>query len=210
MQTRIDHLVLAGPDLAELVGHVAGLTGVDPQDGGPHVGVGTRNALLGLGGMRYLELVAPDPDQPEPEQPRPFGIDRLAGPRLVGWAVRTHEITELVATARRSGYDPGDPFSMSRQQPTGETLTWRLTRVGGGLEGILPFVIDWGETPHPTEGLPLVELVTLNVTHPDLSAVASGLKALRLRTGAPVRIEAGPRPQLTATLNTAEGRVELG
>lgn len=209
MQTRIDHLILAGPDLAELVDHVAGRTGVEPMDGGPHVGLGTRNALLGLGGMRYLELVAPDPDQPEPEQPRPFGIDRVTAPSLVGWAVRTHEIDDLVVAARRSGYDPGAPFSMSRQPPEGDPLTWRLTRPSGGLDGILPFIIDWGETIHPSEGLPLVELVTLNVSHPDLAAVASGLKALRLRTGAPVRLESGPQ-RLTASLNTAEGRVELG
>lgn len=208
MQTRIDHLVLAGPDLAELVDHVAGLTGVEPEDGGPHVGIGTRNALLGLGGMCYLELVAPDPDQPEPESPRPFGIDHLTRPRLVGWAVRTHEMDDLVGSARRSGYDAGDPIAMSRRQPTGEPLTWQVTRLVGGLDGILPFVIDWGQTPHPTESLPLVELVTLHVFHPDLPAVASGLKALRLRTGAPVRLESGPA-RLVATLNTAEGRVEL-
>lgn len=209
MQTRIDHLVLAGPDLAELVDHVTGRTGVAPVDGGPHVGLGTRNALLGLGGMRYLELVAPDPDQPEPQRPRPFGIDRLTAPRLVGWSVRTHEMDDLLAAARRSGYDPGAAVSMSRVRPDGETLTWRVTPTEGGLDGILPFLIDWGETPHPTEGLPLVELVTLNVVHPDLAAVTAGLRAMRLRTGAPVRLESGPR-RLSATLNTAEGRIELG
>jgi hypothetical protein len=210
VQTRIDHLVMAGPDLAELVDHVAELTGAQAQEGGSHEGLGTRNALLGLGGLRYLELVGPDPQQPAPAAPRPFGVDGLTEPRLVGWAVRTQEISALVRAARRSGYDPGDVVPMSRRRTDGELLSWKVTRLTGGLGGYLPFVIDWLDTVHPSEGLPLVELVRLDVTHPQIDELASGLRALRLRTGAPVRLSAGDRPAMSAVLNTAEGRVRLG
>ena len=83
----IDHLVLAGPDLDGLVAWFVAVSGVDPAPGGAHVGLGTRNALVGVGGPTYLELIGPDPDQPEPDAPRPFGVDELEEPRFVTWCL---------------------------------------------------------------------------------------------------------------------------
>ena len=53
------------------------LTGVRPSYGGAHPGLGTHNALLSLGHHSYLEIIAPDPNQPTPPRPRPFGLDEL-------------------------------------------------------------------------------------------------------------------------------------
>ena len=119
---QLDHLVLAGPDLAEAVAWFAELTGVDPAAGGSHVGLGTANYLVGLGAAAYLEIIGPDPEQPAPEQPRPFGIDDLVAPRVVSWAVRVSDIAAVVAASRRAGYDPGDPIAMSRRTRDGELL----------------------------------------------------------------------------------------
>jgi Glyoxalase-like domain len=145
MMMIIDHLVYAAPDLAAAVDDLEGRLGVRAKAGGKHLDIGTHNALLALGPRIYLELIGPDPDQPQPANPRPFGIDELAAPRLVGWALGCDDIDAAVATARQRGYDPGDPIDMQRAASSGEVLRWRLTlnALGGGP---LPFLIA-GATP---------------------------------------------------------------
>ncbi|OKI08222.1 hypothetical protein A6A06_33665 [Streptomyces sp. CB02923] len=203
----LDHLVLATPDLESTAAEVAALTGVRPVPGGGHPGLGTRNALLGLGNGAYLEIIGPDPAQPAPEAPRWFGIDVLRGPRLAHWAVRVHGIAGHVARARALGYDPGEPVAMSRRTPDGGTLSWTLTppRTGGGL---VPFLLDWGDAPHPAsgQGLPVVPLRSLCGTHPDPSTIQAELTAL----GATLRVEAGDEPGLTAVLDGRNGPVSVG
>ena len=177
----LDHLVLAAPDLDAAVAAFAERTGVRPQPGGSHDGLGTANQLVDLGNGAYLEIIGPDPAQPAPAQPRPFGIDELESPRLVTWAIRTEALDDLIAEARAGGYDPGPARAMSRRTPGGELLEWRLTapRFDYG-DGLVPFLIDWGGTPHPTSrGLPRAELVDLRATHPDPASVRPALAALR-------------------------------
>ena len=60
----LDHIVLAAPDLDEAKDAFDAQTGVMPIDGGPHEGLGTRNALVSFGDGTYLEIIAPDPEQP--------------------------------------------------------------------------------------------------------------------------------------------------
>ena len=97
----IDHLVYATPDLAAAVADIEERFGVAPTPGGAHVGLGTFNALLGLGGRTYLEIVGPDPAQPEPVNPRPFGIDDLTEPSLVAWcAAPQRALVDVVQAAR--------------------------------------------------------------------------------------------------------------
>ncbi|WP_225731468.1 MULTISPECIES: VOC family protein [unclassified Nocardia] len=169
----MDHLVLATPTLAETVDTVARALGLVPVAGGRHSGLGTRNFLLGLGDGGYLEIIGADADQPEPERPRPFGIDELAEPRLVTWAVQVHDIDAAVAAA---GLDPDGVRDMSRTAPDGTVLRWRLTNINP--ERVVPFLIDWGATVHPSTGLPRAELRSLTATHPDPAAISARLQAL--------------------------------
>jgi catechol 2,3-dioxygenase-like lactoylglutathione lyase family enzyme len=171
----LDHLVYATPDLEESVRQLAKLTGVRPVEGGPHPGLGTRNHLLGLGELRYLEIIGPDPEQPPPDRPRPFGIDELTEPRLAAWAVRAADIEARVARSRTLGYDPGLIEPLSRRTPEGELLRWRLTFP---YEPVVPFLIDWGRTPHPARRLPVVPLTAFAGTHPEPADVRTRLAAL--------------------------------
>jgi catechol 2,3-dioxygenase-like lactoylglutathione lyase family enzyme len=185
----LDHLVYATPDLDESVRVITKLTGVRPVEGGPHLGLGTRNHLLGLGELRYLEIIGPDPDQPAPERPRPFGIDHLTEPCLAAWAVRAADIEARVARSRTLGYDPGPIEPLSRRTPDGEVLRWRLTFPQAEPVDVVPFMIDWGRTPHPARYLPVVPLTSLTGAHPAPGAVRERLRALGVeldvREGAP-------------------------
>ena len=208
----IDHIVVAAPDLAAGTAAMAELVGMQPAPGGPHPGVGTRNTLLSLGDEVYLEIIAPDPEQPEPANPRPFGIDSLGGPKLVTFAIHASEgetIEDIVAAMRGCGEDPGEIISMSRVKPDGEEIGWSLTLSPAGLAdgaGLAPFVIEWGDTTHPAKVTPTgCTLVSLSGTHPD----PDHIRVLYSAIGIDVSVEAGDDVSLEAVLDTPNGQVTL-
>jgi hypothetical protein len=138
--------------------------------------------------------------------PRPFGLDALTAPRLVTWAVKAPDIDAHVAAARAAAYDPGVVLSMSRTRPDGVRLAWRLTltpRLQG--DGLVPFLIDWGTTPHPAgsaaSGCTVVEL---RAEHPEPDVIRPLLAALKVEL--PLSHGASA---LIATLVTPLGRLEL-
>lgn len=209
MRTVIDHLVIAVPELGEGVRWFEALTGVEAAPGGAHEGMGTHNSLLSLGDS-YLEIIAIDPDQPPPETPRPFGVDDVTEPTLVTFAVRPESsgtrISTVVDSARASGWDPGDAWSMSRLKQDGSRLEWSLTPPLQGLDGAVPFIIDWGDAPHPATSTPAgVTLEDFIVTHPRAGEVAAAYNAL----GLAVPVVERPAIRLTAQLQTPKGRISL-
>ncbi|MYR90792.1 VOC family protein [Streptomyces sp. SID685] len=203
----LDHLVLATPDLAASVAEFARRTGVTPAPGGAHLGHGTRNHLVGLGGRAYLEIVGPDPEQPTPAGERPFGVDQLPGPCVLTWAISPPDLDGTIAAARARGYDPGPAHPMSRRTPDGELLRWRLT--GGEPahpSGLVPFLIDWGDSRHPADsGLPVTPLIAVSATVPGPEEVRGPLAAL----GTGLDLAEGP-VALRFTVDTPRGPVTFG
>ncbi|MGX7681605.1 VOC family protein [Jatrophihabitans sp. DSM 45814] len=210
----LDHLVYGVPDLADGVSAFSALTGVEPMPGGRHLGLGTANYLVGLtdgsSTVGYLELIGPDPASPAPDRPRPFGVDDLSSPRLLTWCLRPADLTATIDAAKQAGYDPGEPAQMSRVTTTGGLLQWRLTpdTVGeDGVFGIVPFLIDWEASSHPTENpsLPMVELHSLVAVGANLAVAEQHLAALDID----LAFEQGPVVGLRAVLWTSHGEITL-
>ena len=124
---RVDHLVLATPDVDDTADRLTTTLGVATVLGGRHPQWGTRNALMALGEHAYLEIVGPDRDALPQEPPRPFGLDTLTVPRLVTWAVRGRALEKLVGQARASGVDLGEVQHRTRRRPDGVLLSWIMT-----------------------------------------------------------------------------------
>jgi hypothetical protein len=201
----IDHLVYAVPSLPAATADVAERFGVRAQAGGKHIGLGTHNALLALGPRTYLEIIAPDPEQPEPSMPRSFGVDGVTGACLAGWALACDDIDAAVARARSHGYDPGEVIDGRRVGPTGTELRWRMTssRTAGGL---VPFLISWGGTEHPAASAPRgLTLEAFSIEHPDPDSLAPLLTAL----GADIEVKAAAAAALIARLGGPNGRTVL-
>ena len=209
----IDHLVYATPDLDATVDDVAARLAVRPVPGGRHPSLGTRNALLGLGGATYLEIIGvdradPGADAPTPPGgPRPFGLDHLTVARLATWAARVEGIDERVAAARAAGYDPGPVMPLSRHRPDGVELHWRLTPPSAEAIELVPFLIEWGpDTPHPSTTSPSgCRLVEFGAGHPDPDRVGADLRAL----GLDLPVAAAAAPALRAVIEGPGGTAEL-
>jgi len=203
----IDHLVYGTPDLQLGIKTIEKLFGVRATPGGQHPGRGTRNALVSLGPGVYLEIIGPDPEQSTPALPRPFGIDDLKEPRLVTWVAKRESLESLVKEAARGGVKLGQVIDGSRRRTDGVMLSWRYTDPRTVVfDGLVPFFIDWGKTPHPSDtATPGASLIGLRAEHPDPEPVQNALDKL----GLDLRVQRGPRPALIATVNSPRGRVDL-
>lgn len=204
----LDHLIFAVPELEAGASRLEELLGVETAPGGRHQGLGTHNRLVGLGPGRYLEIIAVDPGQPAPDRPRWFGLDDLTEPRLVTWCAKaTVGLAAVIARGRDAGIDLGDAVEGSRRRPDGSLLSWtfsdpRAPRAGG----VVPFFIDWGRSPHPSDDLPAVcSLRAIRLEHPAPRDVTTWTTALGLDTP----VSRGHAPRVVASLDTPNGIVEL-
>ncbi|WP_326738369.1 VOC family protein [Streptomyces sp. NBC_01022] len=204
--TALDHLILAAPDLERTVAWLEDGLGIRLAPGGSHPTAGTRNFLLGLGDSAYLEVLGPDTGQSVPREKLPFGLGRPGHPRLCTWALRVTDVDARVAAARAAGHDPGEPATMSRVDPRGGVVSGRITPPRAFEDGgLLPFLVDWGTTPHPARDLPRAELAALHGYHPAPDPVRHALRAVE----ADLTLRRGSRPALVATVRTPDGELTL-
>lgn len=211
----LDHVMLATPDLDATAMDIARQTGVQPTEGGRHVGQGTRNILLSLGPGSYLELIGPDPGQ---DQINNFGarLLRLPGPTVLMFGMRTSNIGAAYerATARGlwacapNGERASGPIAMSRALPAGGLLAWQLLLLGSNVyDRGVPFFIQWEGAPHPSESSAAgCTLERFWVEHPD----AGGLAELYAALAIPVDVvSCSGQPALKLTVKTPKGSVTL-
>lgn len=182
------------------------LFGVDPAPGGVHPGLGTRNALLSLGESVYLEVIAPDPEQ-DPGRTLGAKLATLGEPGLITWAAATPDLEAVAAAAVRASLEVRGPVPTERRAPDGTVLRWRLLFLGGHAFGALvPFFIDWLDTPHPARTNPVGgRFLALEVRSPE----ADALNTLYQDLDIPVIAVRSGTAGLTARIEAHAGEVQL-
>jgi hypothetical protein len=209
--TMLDHLLLGCSDLDAGIAFVQKHTGVRPAMGGVHPGRGTRNALLALGPLHYLEVIAPDPAQAEIPSTRaelPAMLRKLPAPTLVDWAVHTSDIVGVAELWRKAGATFQGPTPGSRARPDGKMLHWQTVNVADDHNGLIPFVIQWGEgTVHPSVDAPQgCKLESFAVVSPEHAALAAEFEKL----GITAEVMSGKPAHLRAKIVAPGGEMQLG
>ncbi len=202
-RTRLDHILIGAPDLDSAIVWWEKLTGVDPTLGGAHEGHGTHNALVSLGEHVYLELLAPDLDQP-PGSPLRDSLAALESPRPVGWCFSSDDLDQTQRNLS-GGEIEWHPVPMSRVMPNGERVAWKLLIPASPQNPALPFVIDWEETPRPTELPEGCRLLKVLPTHPE----PARLKALFVAMGLDTDVTEGPESGLELLIDTPRGEIRV-
>jgi hypothetical protein len=200
----LDHIILGCNDLEAGIEYVYQHTGVRAAAGGVHPGAGTKNALLSLGKLRYMEIIAPDPLQPASTDPR--RVAALKSPALVGWAIHRHEVKKFASVLQKDGVECVGPKPGSRARPDGTTLTWASLTLKDDKDGVLPFFIEWDSNSlHPSVDAPAgCRLTDLWITTPhpvDLRTLAAKLQlGVEIRQSGEFRLAAtvvGPKGSLS-------------
>ena len=151
-------------------------------------------------------MIGPDPAHPPPHEERPFGIDGLDGARLVTFAARVNDIEAAISALRRDGHDPGESFAMQRALPDGGLLSWRLTRPPDWGRGVIPFLIEWGDNPHPSRTCAnRARLTDLRARHPDPTRVRAAWSSM----GLDYIVAHGLHPCVEATIAGPRGSLTL-
>jgi hypothetical protein len=191
----LDHLVVSARTLDEGVQYVADTLGVAPAGGGAHPLMRTHNRLLGLWGGVYLEVIAIDPradtaaDDTGP-RPRLFALDAPAtqarlenGPYLSHWVARVERPKHLATWQAQYPQRIAPVVPMTRGD-----FTWGLTVPDDGSfpawqgagDGVLPSLIQWDSTRHPSQSLGQTDLAlkALKAVHPRAELIGEQLRWL--------------------------------
>ncbi len=200
---KIDHFMYAVAGLDEGMAWAEDTFGVPPAFGGAHEGLGTRNALLSLGGP-YLEIIAPDPAQAVASAGRMVqGMAKLSAGGLVTWAAQA-DLGMTKDVLEEAGIASTGPVETRRRTADGGLLAWELLFPQRGGHG-MPFFIDWRESSHPAATSPVGgELAAFSISTPD----AGELGAVLARLDLPVEVSEGGA-ELRVVIEGKKGPVEL-
>jgi hypothetical protein len=152
--SRIDHVILGIDDLQKGIAELERVTGVKAVFGGAHPGRGTQNALIGLGGEHYLEILAPNPEDSGSAESREE-LGKLTALTPIGWAARSGDLPALQQSLRSGGVQIGEIRPGGRNLPDGSRLAWKTLGFAPGSNPLLPFFIEWDRGgAHPSSTSP--------------------------------------------------------
>lgn len=200
----IDHVIVGVPSLVDGLAWFEEMTGVAAVPGGRHEDLGTHNAIAGLGGDCYLELLAVDPRRDVRNQITSV-LGALTGPVPFGWAVRCQGARATAERLRDRGL-AAQVVSASRVDLDGNELAWEMVFVDHPFMQAIPFLIDWREAPSPAGSAPAgCSLLSVTPQSPDVAGVRDVLSALGLSTP----VDAATIHGLRFAIGTPRGVVEV-
>jgi hypothetical protein len=204
----LDHIILGCNDLDRGIDLVKESTGVRATLGGVHPGRGTRNALLSLGERRYLEILAPDPQQSGATLVKEDrDLRNLTEPRLVGWAVHPPDIVATAKLLRENQIAFTGPDDGSRKRPDGGVLNWKTINLADDRHGLLPFFIEWSAgSVHPSKDAPAhCSLEYFQIMSADPDELSSNFK----RMGLDLPVQRSDKARLRALISGPKGDLGL-
>jgi catechol 2,3-dioxygenase-like lactoylglutathione lyase family enzyme len=206
----LDHILLGCSDLDRGIEFFERHTGVRAVIGGVHPGRGTRNALLSLGELQYLEIISIDPAQDKVADfsaPLVHKLKSLKTPTLVGWAAHPGNLDEFAKTLKASDIAFDGPRNGSRARPDGKLLKWKTVNLADDHNGVLPFFIEWDSSSvHPSQDAPAgCRLEFFSIADPDPVRMTKTCKLLALS----VPIVHGNKSELRARIVGTKGALEL-
>jgi len=162
----LDHVVLAAADFESALEEFTEKTGVAPKIAGAIKGLGIKTARVSFEGSSYLEIIAPDP-----KSGGPIGnllkASGISGLKPFHWAIRNERAEPLKDEVNKFGYTP-DHISMFGAKEDGTPRKWEMLYLyGHRMGGICPFYINWANSDHPCETMPIVgDLIGVKVSAP--------------------------------------------
>jgi hypothetical protein len=221
MPVRIDHVIVAGRDLAQLEASFTRL-GFNVVGGGEHPHLGARNRIILLD-QGYIELLAIADEQVV----SPTVRERIeTAPGWIGFALQSADITAEADAMRTRGVDVRGPKPGRLVAPDGNVRSWQTVTVGSddlfSAAEPIPFLIQHGTSgaqrqrelagadpisPHPN-GAQRLQSVVL--------AVANLVEAERTFEGTygltqsePVKVDPFVHAMLTLNLPANDDRIIL-
>ncbi len=183
--------------------------GVKPIFGGYHKTFGSKNALINLDNMMYLELLAADETNLEVPRPRWMGIDLLTKNQITRWALKSNTLEADLAILKHHQHPMNTIKEGSRITANGLQLQWQLICPLPEPEvELAPFLIDWSTTEkHPSELLPNMncKLLKLSGMHPNPEKFKPIFKDLECE----MFISKAPTTSIKMLLECPKGIVEI-
>jgi hypothetical protein len=197
--------VWACPDLQSGIDEFETMTAVRAEAGGRHPRLGTHNALIHIGNRSYLEIVAPDPEQDGGSWSRT--LRELTEPSLLHWVIARQNLIDYTDGLTGLIGGQNEVTGIDRQHPILGLLGWELLTLPKHEFGCLvPFLIDWGDSTHPTELLEhRCTLRNIRITTPDLPDMLKIGSWLELTAD----FEEADEPRLEFVIDTPNGEVTL-
>lgn len=205
----LDHIVLAAPDLEKAMEQFEQMTGIMPTHVGPLQGLGAKTAHVGLDHNRYIEILAPDLDNPGPlgDELKTLEEGTLAP---YHYSIRSSDVSRLIEGYVYDvlGWDP-DHIAMVQALPDNSMRQWDLlTMYGHDMGGCAPYYVKWNDpAQHPTSCIPLNATLAACTIHApenhDVHKLIAGVGGINVEFGDPMLECSFDTPKGTVTFSAS-------